>query len=118
MQNWDFVDCVSLITRKLGNAASPVIDLQKEGEEYTLNSSSTFKNVVLKFVPGQEFDQDTPDGRKVKAVITVDGDTLKEVQTNTDGSKTTIDRTFSADEVKMVMSIGDISATRIYKLQA
>ncbi|XP_074029530.1 fatty acid-binding protein, liver isoform X1 [Leptinotarsa decemlineata] len=108
---------VGLVTRKMGNAVSPVVDLQKDGEEYTLNSNSTFKNVVLKFTPGKEFDQETPDGRKVKAVITVEGDTLKEVQTNADGTITTIDRTFSADEIKMVMSIGDITATRTYKLQ-
>lgn len=92
------------MTRKLGNAASPVVDLAKEGDEYTLSSCSTFKNVVLKFKPGVEFEQDTPDGRKVQATITVDGNTLHEVQKGADGKTTTIDRTFTDDEVKMVNS--------------
>ncbi|CAH1118485.1 unnamed protein product [Phaedon cochleariae] len=109
---------VGLVTRKMGGAVSPVVDLQKEGDEYTFNSNSTFKNIVLKFKPGVEFDQDTPDGRKVSAVITVDGNTLHEVQKNADGTTTTIDRTFTPEECKMVMSIGDITATRIYKIQA
>lgn len=90
-----------MVTRKVGNAVSPVVELNKEGEEYVLTSNSTFKNVVLKFKPGVEFDQETPDGRKVKATITVDGNTLKEVQ-NGDGKVTTIDRVFSDDEIKMV----------------
>ncbi|KAJ8916595.1 hypothetical protein NQ315_000239 [Exocentrus adspersus] len=107
---------VSLVTRKLGNAVSPVVELQKEGDEYILTSNSTFKNVVLRFKPGVEFDQETPDGRKVKATITVDGNTLHEVQKN--GKETVIDRTFSDNEIKMVMSVDDITATRVYKVQA
>ncbi|XP_044261059.1 fatty acid-binding protein, adipocyte isoform X2 [Tribolium madens] len=110
---------VGLVTRKVGNAVSPVVELTKNDDEYTLSSSSTFKNVVLKFKPGVEFDQDTPDGRKVKATITVDGNTLHEVQKDPNsGKETVIDRTFTDDEVKMVMSVDNITATRIYKIQA
>ncbi|XP_063926986.1 fatty acid-binding protein, adipocyte isoform X2 [Zophobas morio] len=110
---------VGLVTRKMGNAVSPVVDLTKDGEEYTLSSSSTFKNVILKFKPGVEFDQETPDGRKVKATITVDGNTLHEIQKDPgSGKETVIDRTFTDDEVKMVMSVEGITATRIYKIQA
>ncbi|KAJ8929892.1 hypothetical protein NQ314_017376 [Rhamnusium bicolor] len=109
---------VGLVTRKMGNAVSPVVDLQKEGDEYILSSISTFKNVILRFTPGVEFDQETPDGRKVKATITVNGNTLHEVQKGADGKETIIDRTFTDDEVKMVMNVDDITATRIYKLQA
>lgn len=94
---------MGLVTRKMGNAVSPVVDLLKEGDEYVLSSSSTFKNVVVKFKPGVEFDQETPDGRKVKSTITVDGNTLREVQKGADGKVTTIDRTFTADEIKMVI---------------
>lgn len=94
---------MGLVTRKVGNAVSPVVDLAKEGDEYVLSSISTFKNVVTRFKPGVEFDQDTPDGRKVKAVITIDGNTLHEVQKDPgSGKETVIDRTFSDDEVKMV----------------
>ncbi|CAH0549572.1 unnamed protein product [Brassicogethes aeneus] len=106
---------VGFLTRKLGAAASPVVDLTKEGDEYTLTSVSTFKNVILKFKPGVEFDQETPDGRNVKATITVDGATLHEVQKDSAGKTTIIDRTWSPEEVKMVMSIDNITATRIYK---
>nr|CAI5854574.1 unnamed protein product [Callosobruchus analis] len=56
---------VGLVTRKMGKAVSPVVELKKEGDEYVLSSTSTFKNVVLKFKRGVEFDQGTPAGRKV-----------------------------------------------------
>ncbi|CAG9854310.1 unnamed protein product [Phyllotreta striolata] len=109
---------VGFVTRKAGAAVSPVVDLQKNGDEYVLSSVSTFKNVILKFKPGVEFDQETPDGRKVKSTITIDGNTLHEVQKDADGKSTTIDRTFSKDEVKMVLSVNDVTATRVYKAQA
>ncbi|XP_057664011.1 fatty acid-binding protein, adipocyte isoform X1 [Diorhabda carinulata] len=109
---------VGLVTRKMGGAVSPVVDLVKEGDQYVLSSNSTFKNVVLKFTPGVEFDQETPDGRKVKSTITIDGNTLHEVQKDPNGKDTTIDRTFTADEIKMVMSVNNVTATRIYKAQA
>lgn len=80
-----------------------MIDLTKEGNEYTLSSVSTFKDVIIKFQNGVEFDQDTPDGRNVKSLITIDGNTLHEVQRDPSGAKeTVIDRTWSDDEVKMV----------------
>lgn len=90
------------MTRKLGGAVSPVVHLTKNGDEYTLSSESTFKHVVIKFKPGVEFDQETPDGRMVKSVITVDGNTLHEIQKG-DGKETTIDRIFSDDEIVMVL---------------
>lgn len=86
----------------MGNAVSPVVTLQKEGDEYIFTSDSTFKHVELKFKPGVEFDQETPDGRKVKATITIDGNKLHEVQKGSDGKETIIDRTFTDDEVTMV----------------
>lgn len=93
---------VGMITRKMGNAVTPVVDLQKEGDEYVLSSISTFKNSITKFVSGVEFDQETPDGRKVKSTITVNGSVLTEVQKDPNGKDTTIIREFGDDQVKMV----------------
>ena len=93
---------VGLVVRKMGNAASPVIELTKNGDEYTLTSQSTFKNTSITFKLGEEFEEDTPDGRKVKAVITQDGNKLIHIQKGE--KETTIIREFSEDEVKMVSS--------------
>uniref|UniRef100_A0A8D8TI03 Fatty acid-binding protein, muscle n=1 Tax=Cacopsylla melanoneura TaxID=428564 RepID=A0A8D8TI03_9HEMI len=106
---------VGLITRKVGANVSPVMELEKDEAtgEYTLHSNSTFKNHAIKFKLGEEFDEDTPDGRKVKSVITVDGNTMHHVQKG--DKETIIERVFSADEVKMTLKVDDIVCTRIYK---
>ncbi|KAJ8954214.1 hypothetical protein NQ318_005809 [Aromia moschata] len=109
---------VGLVTRKMGAAASPDVDLQKDGDEYILSSKSTFKNVITKFKPGVEFEQETPDGRKVKSTFTIEGNKLHEVQKNPDGKDTIIDRTFTNDEIKMEMSYDNVTATRVYKIKA
>lgn len=86
----------------MGATASPVISLTKDGDSYVLSSSSTFKNMSSKFKPGVEFDDETADGRKVKSVVTIAGNVLTEVQKDNNGKTTTIERTFSAGEVKIV----------------
>uniref|UniRef100_A0A023F8M4 Fatty acid-binding protein, muscle n=1 Tax=Triatoma infestans TaxID=30076 RepID=A0A023F8M4_TRIIF len=106
---------VGLVTRKMGNTVSPVIELLEEDGEYTLKSSSTFKNTVIKFKLGEEFDQETPDGRKVKATITLEGDN-KLVEVQKGEKETTLIREFSKDEVKMTLTVDDIVCTRIYKV--
>lgn len=93
---------VGLVVRKMGNAASPVIELTQNGDEYTLTSQSTFKNTSITFKLGVEFDEETPDSRKVKSVITQDGNKLIHIQKGE--KETTIVREFSEDEVKMVSS--------------
>lgn len=94
---------VGLVTRKMGNTVSPVIELAEKDGEYTLTSKSTFKNTEIKFRLGQEFDEETPDGRKVKSTITQDGNKLVHIQKGGD-KETKILREFSPEEVKMVSS--------------
>jgi hypothetical protein len=86
----------------MGNAVSPVIELTKNGDEYTLTSQSTFKNTSITFKVGQEFEEETPDGRIVKTIITQDANKLIQVQRG--AKETVIVREFSEDEVKMVSS--------------
>jgi len=107
---------VGLVTRKMGNTVSPVVELKKEGDVYTLTSSSTFKTTVISFEPGKGFDEETADGRKVKTTMTIDGNKLTQVQKGVDRT-TTIVREFTADEMKAVMHVDDIVCTRIYKAQ-
>jgi hypothetical protein len=93
---------VGLVVRKMGNAVSPVIELTKNGDEFTLTSQSTFKNTSITFKLGEEFQEETPDGRLVKTTITQEGNKLVQVQKGE--KETTIVREFSEDEVKMVSS--------------
>lgn len=62
--------------RQVGNSVYPTVELTKDGDEYTFSTSSTFKNTVIKFKEGEEFDEETLDGRKIKSVITFDGNKM------------------------------------------
>lgn len=98
-----------MVLRKMGNSVTPTIELSKEGDVYTFTTSSTFKTTVIKFKLGEEFEEETADGRKVKSVCTMNGDVMTQEQK---GDKpTTIIREFSATEV---ITVSFICSTKLY----
>ena len=108
---------VGLITRKAANAVTPTVELRKDGDEYVLVTSSTFKTTEMKFKPGVEFDEERADGAKVKSTCQFEGNTLKQVQKATDGLEVTYVREFGPEELKAVMTVKDVTCTRVYKAQ-
>lgn len=104
---------VGWMTRKVAATVSPVIELTEKDGIYCLTSQSTFKNTEIKFKFGEEFEEETPDGRKVKSIITLEGNKLIHVQKGE--KETTIERTFTPEEVIMTVAVDDIVSTRIYK---
>lgn len=105
-----------MVTRKIANAVSPVLDLSKEGDEYVITQKSTFKNMIIRFKPGVDFVQETPDGRSVNSVITIEGNKLHEVQKDDGGKDTVIDRVFTDSEVKMVRKIKNFQTKKFNRL--
>lgn len=86
--------------RKMGSSVSPVVELTEDGGLYTLKTTSPFKSSEIKFKLGEEFEEETPDGRKVKSVCTMEGNKLVQIQ---NGKKqTTIVREFTPTEMKAV----------------
>lgn len=63
-----------MITRKAANAVTPTVELRKEGDEYNLVTSSTFKTTEMKFKLGEEFDEERADGAKVNEFFLTDND--------------------------------------------
>ena len=106
---------VSLLTRKMGSSVSPVVELTENNGLYTLKTTSPFKNSEIKFKLGEEFDEETPDGRKVKCVCTLDGNKLVQIQKGE--KQTTIEREFTPTEMKAIMKVDDVVCTRVYKVQ-
>lgn len=97
----------------MGNNISPTVELIKEGEEYVFKTESTFKSTAIRFKLGEEFDEETLDGRNVKSVMTLEGNTLTQEQKGDKPS--TIIREFSADECLTTLKIGDLVSKRWYK---
>lgn len=106
---------VGFVTRKIGNNIYPTVELIKNGEEYTLNTTSTFKDTTIKFKLGEEFDEETVDGRNVKSVCTFDGEN-KLIHEQKGDKPTTIVREFKDDEMTAIMTINNIVCTRLYKV--
>lgn len=93
---------MGFLTRLAGNSAKPTLQVTEENGIYTMKVLSTFKNQILKFKLGEEFDEETPDGRMVKSVITFDGNKMLHVS---NGAKPTIvEREFTPTEMKSVSS--------------
>ena len=55
---------------------------------WTFKTSTILKSMELKFKLGEEFEESTPDGREVKAIVTHEGDKSISVQTATKKLKT------------------------------
>ncbi|KAI8121845.1 probable fatty acid-binding protein [Lucilia cuprina] len=104
---------VGMVLRKMGNSVSPTVELKKEGDVYTFTTSSTFKTSTISFKLGEEFDEETLDGRKVKSVCTMDGNKL--VQEQKGDKPSTIVREFTDSELITTLTIGDVKSVRVYK---
>uniref|UniRef100_A0A1I8MQH5 Fatty acid-binding protein, muscle n=1 Tax=Musca domestica TaxID=7370 RepID=A0A1I8MQH5_MUSDO len=104
---------VGMVLRKMGNTVTPTVELKKDGDLYTFTTTSTFKTSSISFKLGEEFDEETLDGRKVKSVCTMDGNTLTQEQKGDKPS--TIVREFSDSELITTLTIGDIKSVRVYK---
>lgn len=103
---------VGFVLRKIGNSVSPTVELKKDGDQYTLITSSTFKTSTITFKLGEEFDEETLDGRKVKSVITLEGNKLTQKQGGTPPS--TIVREFIDNGLVATMTVGEVVCTRKY----
>jgi hypothetical protein len=57
---------VNILKRAAAAAAKATIEILEVGGVYTIKTSSVFKNTVITFKPGEEFDEETADGRKSK----------------------------------------------------
>ncbi|XP_026804308.1 fatty acid-binding protein, muscle-like [Rhopalosiphum maidis] len=107
---------VGMVKRTLGNTATPVVELTKNNDgKFVLSSNSTMKNSSIVFNLDEEFDEETIDGRKVKSIISQDGNKLIHVQKYDKHNDTTIVREFEPDQLKMILTIDGITCTRIYK---
>ena len=88
-------------TRKVAGMAKPTLIISVNGDVATIRSESTFKNTEISFKLDQEFDEVTPDDRKVKSIVNLDEGALVQVQ-NWDGKSTTIKRKLVDDKMVLV----------------
>merc|ERR1712154_394985 len=81
---------VNFLLRKAATVSTPVMDVSEADGAWTIKTSTTLKSMELKFKIGEEFDETTPDGRDVTAIVTLEGNSFVSVQkAKKDGQKST-----------------------------
>lgn len=99
----------------MANRISSTVQLVKEGENsYSFNTSSTFRNQSLKFNLNEEFLEETMDGRKIKCLVTFEGN--KMIQQQTGENAVRIEREFTEKELITKCKIDNVTATRWFKV--
>lgn len=102
--------------RSLAQIAQPSIELNRlDDGRYTLTTNTVFNQIVTKFRLDEEFDDESPDGREVRSMFVQDKNLLLHIER---GDKTLyVLYEFSADEVRVTLTVDHISSVRIYKLK-
>ena len=106
---------VGLITRKLGNKASPTVTITKDGDEFSFKQES-FKTSEFKFKVGVPFEEVTADGRKVVSTMTQQAaNVMTHEMKGTEGGKDSVCvREFFKDKLVAVCSCENVVTTRVY----
>lgn len=81
---------VGLVMRKLGSTTKPNVKFSKNGDEWTFTTTSTLKTHTIKFKLNEQFDEETLDGRKVKTIMSLDGNKLVQTQRDKDNNITCV----------------------------
>merc|ERR1712060_126237 len=99
---------VNMLLRKAACASTPKMEGSEDGGVWTIKTSTTLKTMELKFKLGEQFEETTPDGRQVTAVVNLDGGKIVTVQkAKKDGEKSTksVREMNGADEMIYTMTI-------------
>jgi len=107
---------VGFMTRKIGAIAKPSVTVSVEGDTWSIVSATSLTTHVNKFQLGVEFEETTPDGRKVQTTFTLDGDG-KLIQSQVGKVDSVITRELQDNGATMICTCvaKDITCKRVYK---
>ncbi|ELT87594.1 hypothetical protein CAPTEDRAFT_21682 [Capitella teleta] len=107
---------VGLVTRTAANQLKPSQVISVDGDKITIKTLSTFKNTEVSFTLGQEFEETTADGRKMKTTYKMDGDKLvADLKPTKDGdTPSTYVREITPAGMTMTLTVKDVVCLRKY----
>jgi len=108
---------IGLATRKMASGQKPVhVFIAEPDGSYIIRAESAFKNNDAKFKMGVEFDETTPDGRKAKTTMRMDGNKL--IQDQKADVRSTITRELTDPNTMLcTMEANGVVSKRIFKKQ-
>lgn len=105
---------VGLATRKLEASSKPTVELTEDGDNFKMKTVTTLKTMDLAFKLGEEFVEETSDGRKCNTTIVREGNKLIQAQ-KLDNLTATITRTFTDDGLAATFEAVGVVSKRVYK---
>jgi len=106
---------VNFVLRNLAKTSTPVVEITKDGDTFSLKTTTAIKNSEIKFELGKEFEEARMDGKNVKTVVVADGNKL--IQTQFGDKEVKIVREFNGNELKVTASVGAVESVRVYTKQ-
>uniref|UniRef100_H3CSQ5 Cellular retinoic acid-binding protein 1 n=1 Tax=Tetraodon nigroviridis TaxID=99883 RepID=H3CSQ5_TETNG len=113
---------VNTMLRKVAVAAAsnPHVEIRQDGEKFYIKTSTSVRTTEINFHIGEEFDEETVDGRKCKSFATWESENkihCKQTLVDGDGPKTFWTRELNGDQLTLVFGADDVVCTRIYVRQ-
>ncbi|XP_007942848.1 fatty acid-binding protein 9 [Orycteropus afer afer] len=105
---------VSFATRNIAGLAKPSVSISVDGDVVSIGTESSFKNTLITFKLGEEFEETTADNRKVKSIITLDSGSMIQVQKWL-GKETTIKRRIVDGKMIVECTMNNVVSTRVYQ---
>ncbi|XP_027855487.1 cellular retinoic acid-binding protein 1a [Xiphophorus couchianus] len=113
---------VNAMLRKVAVAAAstPQVEIRQDGEQFYIKTSTSVRTTEINFRIGEEFNEETVDGRKVKSLATWESENkiyCQQTLLDGDGPKTYWTRELNGDELTLMFGADDVVCTRIYVRQ-
>lgn len=105
---------VGFMLRKVATTLKPDLVFAADGEGWKMRTESTFKTTEIGFKLGEEFEEETADGRKMKTTMTLDENKL--VQSQKGAVDTTLTREVTDENTLTLLCVAkDVESKRVYK---
>ncbi|THD20935.1 Fatty acid binding protein a [Fasciola hepatica] len=105
---------INVIKRKLITSSKPEITFTLEGNKMTMKTVSALKTTVISFTFGEEFKEETADGRTVMTTFTKDSDSkISQVQKCPENT-THVVREVIGGKMIATVTVGDVKAVNNY----
>ncbi|XP_053741728.1 cellular retinoic acid-binding protein 1a [Synchiropus splendidus] len=110
---------VNAMLRKVAVAAAsnPHVEIRQDDEQFYIKTSTSVRTTEINFHIGEEFDEETVDGRKCKSLAIWESENrihCQQTLVDGDGPKTYWTRELNGDELTLVFGADDVVCTRIY----
>ncbi|THD25754.1 Fatty acid-binding protein type 3 [Fasciola hepatica] len=106
---------INSVKRKFITSSKPEITFTLEGNTMHMKTASPLKTVVISFTFGEEFKEETADGRTVMTTVTKDSDNkISQVQKSPKNT-THVVREIIHNKMIVTATVGDVRAVNTYQ---